>query len=164
MLKSPCILLNKNKNFNNNETESKIENPTQTMCFSWLVQWPCRMTLAWSAYRIFWHFLLIWSKWIPKRQACPSQVPGKIFYGPLKMRYVKNRKNSKIFVKNDQNPLLFVLVGKKIVCRSQKCCWSLLPPMKVKSYNRKTPVFAKIYRFCRKIPIRNRFSKKLKTN
>ena len=27
--KSPCILLNKNINFNKNETESKIENPTQ---------------------------------------------------------------------------------------------------------------------------------------
>ena len=27
--KSPCILLNKNINFNNNETESKMENRTQ---------------------------------------------------------------------------------------------------------------------------------------
>ena len=26
--KSPCILLNKNINFNENETESKMENPT----------------------------------------------------------------------------------------------------------------------------------------
>ena len=26
--KSPCILLNKNINFNKNETESKMENPT----------------------------------------------------------------------------------------------------------------------------------------
>ena len=28
-LKSPCILLNKNINFKKNETESKMENPTQ---------------------------------------------------------------------------------------------------------------------------------------
>ena len=28
--KSPCILLNKNINFNKNETESKIENPTHS--------------------------------------------------------------------------------------------------------------------------------------
>ena len=28
MSKSPCILLNKNVNFNKNETESKTENPT----------------------------------------------------------------------------------------------------------------------------------------
>ena len=27
---SPCILLNKNINFNKNETESKIENPTHS--------------------------------------------------------------------------------------------------------------------------------------
>ena len=27
--KSPCILLNKNVNFNKNETKSKMENPTQ---------------------------------------------------------------------------------------------------------------------------------------
>ena len=53
----------------------------------------------------FFHFLLIWSKWIPKSQTWPSQVLGKIFYGPLKMRYVKNRKNPKIFLKHDQNPL-----------------------------------------------------------
>ena len=26
--KSPCILLNRNINFNKNETESKVENPT----------------------------------------------------------------------------------------------------------------------------------------
>ena len=64
-----------------------------------------------------------------------------------------------ILVKNDQNPVLFVLVGKEIVCRLQKCCWILFPPMKVRSYNRKTPVFAEIYSFCRKRPIRNRFSK-----
>ena len=29
-LKSPCFLLNKNKNFNKNETESKMENPTHS--------------------------------------------------------------------------------------------------------------------------------------
>ena len=81
-----------------------------------------------------------------KKPNLPSQVLGKIFYGPLKLRYVKNQKNPKIFVKNDQNPLLFVLVGKEIVCRLQECCW----PMKVKSYNRKTPVLAEIYRFCPK--------------
>ena len=28
--KRPCILLNKNKNFNKNETESKMENPTHS--------------------------------------------------------------------------------------------------------------------------------------
>ena len=28
--KSPCLLLNKNINFNKNETESKIENATNT--------------------------------------------------------------------------------------------------------------------------------------
>ena len=28
--KSPCILLNKSINFNKNETESKMENPTHT--------------------------------------------------------------------------------------------------------------------------------------
>ena len=28
--KSPCILLNKNINFNKNETESKMENPTHS--------------------------------------------------------------------------------------------------------------------------------------
>ena len=28
--KSPCILLKKNKNFNKNETESKMENPTHS--------------------------------------------------------------------------------------------------------------------------------------
>ena len=118
------------------------------------------MALTWSLYGIFLHFLLIWSKWIPKKQTCLSQVLGKIFYGPLKMRYVKNRKNPKICVKKDQNPLLFVLVGKEIVCRLQKCCWILFPPMKVKTYNCKNPVFAEIYSFCRKRPIRNRFSKK----
>ena len=37
--KRPCILLNKNISFNKNETESKMENPTQsserrTLCFS----------------------------------------------------------------------------------------------------------------------------------
>ena len=30
MSESPCILLNKNINFNKNETESKIENPTHS--------------------------------------------------------------------------------------------------------------------------------------
>ena len=64
------------------------------------------VTLTWSPYGIFLHFLLIWPKWIPKSQTYPSQVLGKILYGPLKMRYLKNRKNPKIFVKNDQNPLL----------------------------------------------------------
>ena len=63
------------------------------------------VTLTWSPYGIFFHFLLIWSKWIPKSQTWPSQVLGKIFYGPLKMRYVKNLKNPKIFLKHDQNPL-----------------------------------------------------------
>ena len=29
MLKCPCILLNKNIDFNKSETESKMENPTQ---------------------------------------------------------------------------------------------------------------------------------------
>ena len=29
-LKRPCILLNKNINFNKNETESKMENPTHS--------------------------------------------------------------------------------------------------------------------------------------
>ena len=29
-LKSPCILLNKSISFNKNETESKMENPTQS--------------------------------------------------------------------------------------------------------------------------------------
>ena len=118
------------------------------------------MTLTWSPYGIFLHFLLIWYKWVPKSQTCPSEVLGRIFYGPLKMRCAKNRKKPKIFLKNDQNPLLFVLAGKKIVCRLQKCCWVLFSPMKVKSYNQKTPVFVEIYRFCRKRPIRNRFSKK----
>ena len=118
------------------------------------------MTLTWSPYGIFLHFLLMWSKWIPKSQTCSSQVLGKIFYGLLKMRYVKNRKNPKIFVKNDQNPLLFVLVGKEINCRLQKCYWILFPLMKVKSYNQKTPVFAEIYSLCQKRAIRNRFSKK----
>ena len=28
--KSPCNVLNKNKNFNKNETESKMENPTKS--------------------------------------------------------------------------------------------------------------------------------------
>ena len=28
-LKSPCFLLNRNTNFNKDETESKMENPTQ---------------------------------------------------------------------------------------------------------------------------------------
>ena len=79
------------------------------------------MTLTWSPYGIFLHFLLISSKCIPKSQTCPSQVLSKICYGPLKVRYVKNKKNPKIFVKNDQNPLLFLLVWKKIVCRLQKC-------------------------------------------
>ena len=83
------------------------------------------------------HFLLIWSKWVPKSQTCPSQVLDKIFYDPLKMRHVKNRKNPKIFVKNDQHPLLFVLVGKEIVCTLQKCCWILSGPMKIKSYGQK---------------------------
>ena len=92
------------------------------------------VTLTSSPYGIFLHFLLIWSKWIPKSQPCPSQVLGKIFYGPLKMRYVKNRKNPKILVKNDQNPLLFVLVGKEIVCRLQKCCWILFPPIRKSQY------------------------------
>ena len=96
------------------------------------------LTLTWSPYRIFLHFLLIWSKWIPKSQTCPSQVLGKRFYGPLTMRYVENQKNLNFFVKNDQNPLLFVFVGKEIVCRLQKCCWILFPPMKIKSYGRKT--------------------------
>ena len=59
------------------------------------------VTLTWSPYRIYLDFLLIWSKWIPKSGSCPSQVLGVIFYGSLKMRYVKNRKNPKIFVKND---------------------------------------------------------------
>ena len=63
------------------------------------------VTLTWSPYRIFLHFLLIWSKWIPKSQTCLSQVLGKTFHGPLKMRYVKNRKDPNIFVKNDQNCL-----------------------------------------------------------
>ena len=121
-----------------------------------VVWWPCRMTLTWSPYEIVLHFLLIWSKWIPKRQTCPSQVLAKLFYSPLKMRYVKNQKNLKIFVKNDENPLLFVLVGKEIICRLQKCCWILFPPMKVKIYNRKTDIDS----FCRKRPITNRFSKK----
>ena len=63
------------------------------------------VTLTWSPYRIFLHFLLIWSKWIPKSQTCLSQVLGKTFHDPLKMRYVKNRKDPNIFVKNDQNCL-----------------------------------------------------------
>ena len=96
------------------------------------------VTLTWSPYGIFLHFLLIWPKWIPQNQTCPSQVLDKIFYGPLKMRYVKNRKNPKIFVKNDENTLLFLLVGKEIACRLQKCCWILFPPMKIKSYDQKT--------------------------
>ena len=121
-----------------------------------VVRWPCRMTLTWSPYGIVLHFLLKMSKWTPKSQTCPSQVLGKTFYDPLKMRYVKNRKNPKSFVKNDQNPFLFVLVGKEIVCTLQKYCWILFPPMKVKIYNRKT----EIYSFCRKRPVANRFSKK----
>ena len=45
MAKSPCILLNKNKNFNKNEIKSKMENPTPSfrenskgvgsLCFSY---------------------------------------------------------------------------------------------------------------------------------
>ena len=35
---SPCMLLNKNVNFNKNEAESKIENPRGTLCFS-----PCML-------------------------------------------------------------------------------------------------------------------------
>ena len=96
------------------------------------------VTLTWSPNEIFLHFLLLWSKWIPKSQSCPYQELGKNFYGPLKMNYVKNRKNPNIFVKNDQNPLLFVLVWKKIVCRLQKCCWILFSPIKIKSYGQKT--------------------------
>ena len=96
------------------------------------------VTLTWSPYGIFLHFLLIWSKRIPKSQTCPSQMLGKNFHGPLNMRYAKNEKNPNVFVKNDQNPLLLVLVGKEIVCRLRKHCWILFSPMKIKRYGRKT--------------------------
>ena len=96
----------------------------------------------------------------PKKPNLPLPSAGQIFLWLFKDEVCQNRKNPKIFVKNDQNPLLFVLVGKEIVCRLQKCCWILFPPMKVKTYNCKNPVFAEIYSFCRKRPIRNRFSKK----
>ena len=78
----------------------------------------------------------------PKKPNLPLPSAGQIFLWLFKDEVCQNRKNPKIFVKNDQNPLLFVLVGKEIVCRLQKCCWILFPPMKVKRYNQKTPVFA----------------------
>ena len=92
----------------------------------------------------------------PKKPNLPLPSAGQKFLWPFEDEIC----HPKIFVKNDQNPLLFVLVGKEIVCRLQKCCWILFPPMKIKSYGRKTPVFVKIYSFCQKRPIRNRFSKK----
>ena len=72
----------------------------------------------------------------PKKPNLPLPSAGLNFLWPFED--VKNRKNPKIFIKNYQNPLLFVLVGKKIVCRLQECYWILFPPMKIKSYGRKT--------------------------
>ena len=54
--KSPCILLNKNINFNKNETESKMENPThglerQTLCFSSYKNRKLKVKLWWVGTR-----------------------------------------------------------------------------------------------------------------
>ena len=70
----------------------------------------------------------------PKKPNLPLPSAGQKFLWPFEDEIC----HPKIFVKNDQNPLLFVLVGKDIVCRLQKCCWILFPPMKIKSYGRKT--------------------------
>ena len=94
------------------------------------------VTLIWSLNEIFLHFLLIWSKWIPKSQTCPSQELGKIFYGPLKMKYVKNRKNPNIFVKNDQNALFLYSFERKLFVDYKNVVG--FSPIKRKSYGRKT--------------------------
>ena len=96
----------------------------------------------------------------PKKPNLPLPSAGQNFLWPFEDEVCQRPKKSESCVKNDQNPLLFILVGQEIVCRLQKCCWILFSPMKVKCYDRKTPVFAEIYSFCRKRPIRNRFSKK----
>ena len=72
------------------------------------------VTLTWSPYEIFLHFLLIWSKWVPKSQTCPSQVLAKIFYSPLKMMYIKNRKNPKILQKMINTPYCLRSLERKL--------------------------------------------------
>ena len=72
------------------------------------------VTLTWSPYEIFLHFLLIWSKWVPKSQTCPSQVLAKIFYSPLKMMYIKNRKNPKILQKMINTPYCLCSLERKL--------------------------------------------------
>ena len=54
--KSPCILLNKNKNFNKNEMESKMENPTYSFRETILVlqltqksQLKSKTVMSWSS-------------------------------------------------------------------------------------------------------------------
>ena len=57
MAKSPCILLNKNKNFNKNEMKSKMENPTpsfrenskgvRSLCFSYYKNRKLKVKLWW---------------------------------------------------------------------------------------------------------------------
>ena len=49
--KSPCMLLNKNVNFNKNETESKIENPRGTLCFSSYKNRKLKVKLLWVGAR-----------------------------------------------------------------------------------------------------------------
>ena len=55
-------------------------------------------------------------------------------------------KKSENFCKKLSKPII-VCTRWKENCTLQKCCWILFPPMKVKSYNQKTPVFAEIYSF-----------------
>ena len=73
----------------------------------------------------------------PKKPNLPLRSGERNFLWPFEDKVLKNQKNPKFIVKNDQNPLLFVLVGKKIVCRLQKCCWILFPPMKIKVMSKK---------------------------
>ena len=54
--KTPCILLNKNINFNKNETESKMKNPThnfktRTLCFSSYKNHKLKVKLWWVGAR-----------------------------------------------------------------------------------------------------------------
>ena len=73
----------------------------------------------------------------PKKPNLSLPSAGQNFLWPFEDEACQKLKNPKIFVKNDQHPLLFVLVGKEIVCTLQKCCWILFGPMKIKSYGQK---------------------------
>ena len=61
-----------------------------------LVRWPCHITLTWSPYGIFLHFLLIWSKWIPKAKLAPPKCWTNFFMALWRWGMSKPKKSENV--------------------------------------------------------------------